>query len=379
MQEKQNHIYTISAIVLFLLIFTMADLLAETGLLGGDYGSGTVERPSLTKESFLSGEFGKQYEAYAADHFINRQKWCALREKLEVLAGKKLVNGVLMGNSGRPYEYHPSWEYPEELREESIAYWTALREHWDAVIMPIPTADAFAGWNLPLYADILNQKSYLKDVKEALGEDRFVDLYSALEPHRKEGIFFNSDPHMTTLGAYYAYYAWADVTDRSFPIYYDLKKLETVTDEFQGSFGSRIFSKVRSDELNIFPKTKTSGAEIYTISGACREGFYFDEFLDSDDPYRYFLGEPEGFLRIDLKSGRSKSLFVIKDSYADCIIPLLARHYGRIYLVDVDHFDGDVDGLINKYCEDERVELMVLGSVPGLMDWFERTGMDGVN
>ena len=64
------------------------------------------------------------------------------------------------------------------------------------------------------------------------------------------------------------------------------------------------------------------------------------------------------------------SLFVLGDSYANCMIPLLAPYYKTIYVLNVENYQGDADAVISRYAKRERTHFLVLQSVPGLLEGF---------
>ncbi|MBV1821278.1 hypothetical protein KUA25_24855, partial [Bacteroidales bacterium MSK.15.36] len=41
-----------------------------------------------------------------------------------------------------------------------------------------------------------------------------------------------------------------------------------------------------------------------------------------------------------------KKLLIIKDSYANCLVPFLTSHYGEIYMVDLRYYDKNINDLI---------------------------------
>ena len=54
------------------------------------------------------------------------------------------------------------------------------------------------------------------------------------------------------------------------------------------------------------------------------------------------------------------TLFVIKDSYANCLIPLLIPHYEKIYVLDPRYFRGRLFEFMEEYEPKGGMDVLVL-------------------
>lgn len=61
-----------------------------------------------------------------------------------------------------------------------------------------------------------------------------------------------------------------------------------------------------------------------------------------------------------LRYNPGKTLFVIKDSYANSLIPLLTAHYENIYVVDLRYFNGKLFQLMEQYEPEQGMDVLVL-------------------
>ena len=80
-------------------------------------------------------------------------------------------------------------------------------------------------------------------------------MYHALQEHAQEPIYYRTDHHWTSLGAYYGFLAWADSVGR-FPYPYDVNGMKTVSENFQGTLQSRINVDWTKDSIQYFPETE---------------------------------------------------------------------------------------------------------------------------
>ena len=102
------------------------------------------------------------------------------------------------------------------------------------------------------------------------------------------------------------------------------------------------------------------------ITGEQTESLYWEEYLEQKDKYSTFLGGNHAcdVIRNDSIHDGSR-LLVIKDSYANCLVPFLAQHYEEVYVVDLRAYNGDIYQLIE---EKGITQLMAVYSIKQLCD-----------
>lgn len=132
-----------------------------------------------------------------------------------------------------------------------------LVNRWDAKVMLVPTADNILTDKLPAFAPHYDEMRLLAKVKESVGEEHYIDVYSALQEHAGEPIYYRTDHHWTSLGAYYGFLAWADSMGK-FPYPYNTAGMKTVSEDFQGTLQSRINVAWTKDRIQYFPETEKS-------------------------------------------------------------------------------------------------------------------------
>ena len=74
-----------------------------------------------------------------------------------------------------------------------------------------------------------------------------------------------------------------------------------------------------------------------------REGIYWEEYLEKKDKYSVYLGGNRGVdvvKNYDVKNGRK--LLILKDSYANSMIPYLATNFSEIHLIDLRYYNFNV-------------------------------------
>ncbi len=359
--EKLHAGMTVALLALVLLVFTAADLLKADRLFSETENRVLAQKPKLSLEGILSGSYEKEYEAYATDQFIHRDTWVMLKTRMDILLERKAIKGVYLAEDGSLIEQHLPQNYDQAMADKRVGLLRELTERYpQTLVMLAPTADNIQSYKLPPYAVSYDQRQLLSQVKEAVGEERVIDLFPILEEHREEPVYYRTDHHWTTLGAYYAYLEWARKVGYP-PRSYDPKDLQTVSDTFLGTLHSRINLPMEADKIQIFPRTNNRKVKITYDFAKEDDSYYVPSYLEGKNQYGYFLDDNHAFIEIETAyAANGKELFIIKDSYANSLIPILAPHYEKIYVLDLRYYNGSLFSLMEQYVTHSRVSVLVV-------------------
>ena len=245
------------------------------------------------------------------------------------------------------------------MEDSRIVSLKKLVNRWDAKVMLVPTADNILTDKLPAFAPYYDETGLLVKVKESVGEEHYIDVYSALQEHAGEPIYYRTDHHWTTLGAYYGFLAWADSMGK-FPYPYNTAGMKTVSEDFQGTLQSRINVAWTKDKIQYFPETEKKPVTVTYDFADTADSLYAPEYLETKNQYGFFLNDNHAFIEIHTGYNAGKTLFVIKDSYANSMIPLLTAHYETIYVVDLRYFNGKLFQLMEQYEPEQGMDVLVL-------------------
>ncbi len=359
--EKLHAGMTVALLALVLLVFTAADLLKADRLFSETENRVLAQKPKLSLEGILSGSYEKEYEAYATDQFIHRDTWVMLKTRMDILLERKAIKGVYLAEDGSLIEQHLPQNYDQAMADKRVGLLRELTERYpQTLVMLAPTADNIQSYKLPPYAVSYDQRQLVSQVKEAVGEERVIDLFPILEEHREEPVYYRTDHHWTTLGAYYAYLEWARKVGYP-PRSYDPKDLQTVSDTFLGTLHSRINLPMEADKIQIFPRTNNRKVKITYDFAKEDDSYYVPSYLEGKNQYGYFLDDNHAFIEIETAyAANGKELFIIKDSYANSLIPILAPHYEKIYVLDLRYYNGSLFSLMEQYVTHSRVSVLVV-------------------
>lgn len=359
MNEKRNSILTIAIIFSVILIFTVVDFSQEDRLYSETENRILAEKPVLSKEALLDGSFAEDYENYVSDQFVSRDKWITVKTRLDLLMQKKDINGVYFGEDGYLMEQHRPEDYTDEQMNEKLELLKALSDRWNIRVMLVPTADNIITDKLPKNAPYYDETQLLERVKELVGEYRYVDVYGALKEHADEELYYRTDHHWTSLAAYYGYEEWTE-TVHVYPLLRDSENRGTVSEDFLGTLHSRVNLSMEPDKIQYFPETEKFPVEIKYDFGRTATSFYEPKHLNTKNKYGYFMDDNHALVEIHTSRRNGRKLFVLKDSYANSVIPMLAQHYEYVYVVDPRYFNGKLFEFMEHYGDRSELEVLVL-------------------
>lgn len=370
MGEKKNALFTTAVIAAIILIFTAADLCRDDRLYSETENRLLASRPMMSRESIFSGTYAEDYEAYVTDQFVSRDKWIGIKTQMDILLQKKEINGVYLGEDGYLIEQHLPEDYSEILAAKKTALLQVLVDEWDATVMLVPTADNILTDKMPANAPCYDQAALLEQIAAQVGEGHYVDVYGSLKAHMEEDIYYRSDHHWTSLGAYYGYLAWAESRGEA-PYAYRTNAMTVVSEDFLGTLHSKTNLDREGDVIQYFRGTEKRPVTVTYDFDRVTDTFYERSYLNTKNQYGFFLDDNHAFIQIDTSYWNGKTLFVIKDSYANSLIPLLTPHYERIYVVDLRYYNGRLSALMKQMEPEGGMDVLVLYNCIHFLEEFE--------
>lgn len=312
-----------------------------------------AQRPKLTLSSLVSGEFMDKYEAYLSDQFAGRDLWRNLKVALGRVGGVRQENGVVLGDGGQLFD---TLESPNQdtLLETLSALGTFVDGHSDMnfYMMLVPDAACVLTGKRPYLATFPDQNHMITQVKRGLSESvTWIDVTEVLSGHAEEKIYYQTDAHWTSLGAYYAFGAAAEPLGISKDVVNEYAAYPVST-SFNGILSSKSgYCLDIQEEIDIYvPKGRDNDVVVnYVDEQRKTTSLYDSSRLEGSDQYELFLGGDTSVLDIRTASESGRRLLVVKDSFANCFIPFLAPHFREIVVVDPHYYSGTLQELLGTY------------------------------
>lgn len=180
-----------------------------------------------------------------------------------------------------------------------------------------------------------------------------VPVLDTLVSHNSEYVYYNTDHHWTSLGAYYAYEQFCDA--KGFRPN-DLSKFTKVS--YSGFLGTFYSYSNQSEALGNNPDTVDAyipmGTNDETVTDADGSVFSLNVVNDMTDSsagskYSSFIGGDFALTEIhnpNITDG--SSCLLIKESYGNAFAPFLVDHYQNVYIVDYRYYTGNLTSFINE-------------------------------
>lgn len=312
-----------------------------------------AQAPVFSWESLKDGSYTEAVEEYFADQFPLRDDWTGLKARTEWLIGKREFNGVyLCGDT-----LISKVETPDtELVEKNLDYIRRLADKTDAGVTLglIPSAAEVRWDKLPAGAESWDQTALLAESG--------IDFLSTLSGHADEPIFYRTDHHWTTLGAFYGANALLEALDRD-PLKEEDFTKETASTDFNGTLYSQSGVHWLAPDAMEFWVESTGLSVTSWRSGEPEEASLYDtSYLDAKDKYSAFLGgnQPLCVIKNENAPADAGKLLLIRDSYSDALAPFLALRFSEVHLLDLRYYRAPV---AQYAAENEIDEIVVLYSV----------------
>lgn len=337
-----------------LLFLMMLGIICLLNLVSGDKEYSEKEnrmlqqRPQFTLAGIESGRLMEQYESYLSDQFVGRNFWVSLKTRIDLLAGKRESNGVFKGKKHYLLEDIASPDQ-EQMAQNIDAIESFENKYQDIpmYMMLVPNAANIEAEKLPGFAVTEDQNQIFRNIQKELGDYiNWVDVTKTLKKHKSEDIYYHTDHHWTTLGAFYAFQELASSMKLDTSKVSEWKSY-AVTSEFNGTLSATSGYETGYEEpIYIYaPENIEDAPEVvvnYVNEKKKTATLYDSSKLEEKDKYAMFLGGNYPMIDIRTTADTTDRLLLIKDSYANCLVPFLVPYYREIIIIDPRYYYGDI-------------------------------------
>ena len=296
-----------------------------------------TQKPKFTVADFISGKFSDNLESYLTDQVPLRDGWVTMKTYMELTVGKRESGGVYICKD--KYLMDKFTSYSKKLLATNAAALADLQETLAAEgvsmnTILVPMAAQVLTDKLPAYAPVADYAAILQVLTNA-GVDT-TDVLSALAAHSSENIYYRTDHHWTSLGAYYAYCAWRGIEPTA-----DEWTQEILCGNFHGTTWNKVpLPTVPAEEITAWYQHPTRHVS-YNNDQYETESIYERKYLSGSDQYAVFLNSNQAQTVIE-GSGKSGKLLLIKDSYGNTFSQFPVEDYAEVHVIDLRFFNGGV-------------------------------------
>lgn len=310
-------------------------------------------RPEISITKVLDGRFQKKYESYLRDQFPGRDHWVSFQTDMELFMGKNEIHNVYIGKNHYLLEHYTEKEFdPQQISKNLQAlekFVGKAKQNADVHVMMVPTKSWILREKLPAFAPHYKEQKFYDALQQKLEkEDVLISVEPVLDAHKEEEIYYRTDHHWTTLGAWYAYEQYTKAVGGDLQRAQGKKKFRCISKEFYGTTYAKINYARQADKIEIYePADKLR--VVYNMGEKKTKTLYDFSFLKTADQYSVFTGGNQAVLEITGGIKNGKTLLLIKDSFANSILPFLAEDYEKLVVVDLRQLNVSGDRLLEMF------------------------------
>lgn len=309
-----------------------------------------AQLPQYSWSALKDGSFTKAVEDYFVDQFPLRDSWTGLKARTEQLIGKTRFKGVyLCGDT-----LIAQLETPDEAQvQKNLNYVQRFKELFDIPVQigVIPSAAEIWKEKLPAGAESWDQRDLLAQSE--------IDFEGILAAHKDEPIYYRTDHHWTSLGAFYGANAILENWGMELLLREDFTP-EIASDSFYGTlYSTSGIHFLEPDTMEYWVKEEGKTLTSWKDGQGVQAPLYDRSYLEAKDKYSSFLGgnQPLAVIRNEQLEGGEK-LLLIRDSYSDALAPFLAERFAEVHLMDLRYYrmsaaqyveENDIDRVLVLY------------------------------
>lgn len=316
--------------------------------------------PAFEFSALRDGSWAEDMETYAGDRFCFRESWIDAQCFIdEALFCRQEHDGILLGSGKRMFTKTTegsSASYAQLRRNTAAVRAFAEKSTVPVTMMIVPSASLVYADDVPNGAPLLDENAALDKIFRDAGPNvRTIDLRREFSAHADEYLYYRTDHHWTTHGAFLACRTYLQSVGRTLYGWETLGTAKQVR-HFRGTH----YAKTRlwnADPDTITYYENDAPMTVFRVKGdaqfeAKKTGPLVNrKKFRTYDKYAAFLDGNNGYSTV--RGTGTGSILVVKDSYANCFVPLLTKNYADIGVVDYRKYAYGLDTLVKSSGYDE--------------------------
>ena len=317
------------------------------------------ENPKFNFKDLFDGYYIESLENYINDHFPLRNTFMKIKTKTDKILGIKDINNIYLGKDYLLERYNKPKNTDKIINKLNYIYKELNYVNMNLIL--VPTSISLYNSYLPMFSYTEDE---LKEINYIYDNIKFnsIDVYTSIKENSKYyNMYYKLDHHWTTYAAYYAYQEYSKNNNIE---YINLNKfnIEEVTNTFKGTLYSKVLDdSYKPDSIHLFKLDNTDYTVYYNDTNITTNTLYELSYLDKKDKYSLFLDNNHSMITItNNRIDSNKKLLVIKDSYANSMIPFLVNHYKEVIVVDPRYYKKSI---INYTKENNITDILILYNI----------------
>ena len=331
---------------ILVILFTVIDIINSPNEFSELENRKLSQMPILSLKSYIDTSFSSDYEKYINDQFFLRDNWIDLKSRIEYLLGKRENNDIIFGKEN--YLFKKFTTFNDEMLENNLNSIITFTNNYNKEVdfFIIPNSYAVYDELTPRYLPLVDQLSLINSINSYLSlksNDHIntINVAEELLKNKDDYIYYKTDHHWTSYGAYLAYLTYMDYLGLEIV---DINNLEKITiNNFLGTYYNRSkYFKADSDFITYY---NILGLHIEIDGKEQLSLMNLDKFKGSDK-YSAFLWGNNGLTKVINENiseeRKGSSILIFKDSYANSFIQFLSYNYEIIDIIDLRYFKESI-------------------------------------
>ena len=331
---------------ILVILFTVIDIINSPNEFSELENRKLSQMPILSLKSYIDTSFSSDYEKYINDQFFLRDNWIDLKSRIEYLLGKRENNDIIFGKEN--YLFKKFTTFNDEMLENNLNSIITFTNNYNKEVdfFIIPNSYAVYDELTPRYLPLVDQLSLINSINSYLSlksNDHIntINVAEELLKNKDDYIYYKTDHHWTSYGAYLAYLTYMDYLGLEIV---DINNLEKITiNNFLGTYYNR--SKYFKADSDLITYYNILGLHIEIDGKEKLSLMDLDKFKGSDK-YSAFLWGNNGLTKVineNISEERKcSSILIFKDSYANSFIQFLSYNYEIIDIIDLRYFKESI-------------------------------------
>ncbi|MGN1050830.1 MAG: DHHW family protein [Acutalibacteraceae bacterium] len=315
--------------------------------------------PKFSFSALKSGDYTDSWESYINDHLPFREVITGISSYANLALGNNGADGVYNCKDGYLINTPVDRENHLDINMDTISAF-AKNTHIPVTMITVPSSGYVLEEKLPKNHLSYCDDRYFEKISTICKNSKidFVDLRKAFKENKDTTLYYKTDHHWTSSGAYLAYSILGQ--SLSYTPYskndYDVKTYN----EFYGTtYSTSAFWLNESDSIETYISKKNTFKVSISENGSTEtfDSVFFTDRLVEEDKFPVFLNGNHPFTSIkNNNGGNGQKLLIIKDSFAHTLAPFLADNFAQVDLVDMRYYKNS----ISEKCKEEKYDKILI-------------------
>lgn len=289
---------------------------------------------------------------YINDHFPFRTEFIRFKNKFQTGIGKTYLNKIYIGKEGYLLP-----DFTETDKKEYIIHSINdfQEKNKNVDVMIIPDSILINEGKLAFHKPITEEKE-IEDLYSKLKTNN-ISVISLMRKYQSENyqLYYKTDHHWNMVGAYIAYQQYQKSKGKD---YYQLNQFQkkVISNDFLGTSYYQVLGIGKPEKMVLYTKDNDLSVN-YVYEKKKTTSLFENKYLKTKDKYSYFLDNNHALIQIENQSIKNNNkLLIIKNSYANSMVPYLVNHYHEVDLIDLRYFQGSV----SDYCNTNKIDNILI-------------------